>query len=146
MKMKLAFYRAEGNYFDKLIRWWTKSKYSHVEIAYGSEWYSSSYRDNGVRVKTMNTPNPNSWDYVEVDVDEDILEAVFREHKGKGYDWLGILFTQWIPLNIHQKSKCYCSEFCAEVLQLGNTGVSPKELYEILIKEDIITKTKGQSK
>lgn len=132
--VRLAFYKAEGNFFDKLIRWWTNSKYSHVEIVVSTDWYSSSYRDNGVRVKSMKAPNPESWDYVDVEIDLDVLEAVYDEHSGKGYDWLGILFSQWIPLNIHQKSKCYCSEFCAEVLQLPKTGLSPQELFEQVSK------------
>ncbi len=84
----------------------------------------------------MKAPNPDSWDYVDIEIDEYILEAVYDEHQGKGYDWLGIFFSQWIPLNIHQKSKCYCSEFCAEVLQLDKTGVSPQELYEIIYNRE----------
>lgn len=131
MKAQLAFYKAKGTLFDKLVRWRTKSIYSHVEIAIESDWYSSSARDGGVRIKEMTSPNPDNWDYVDIDIDLDILEAVFREHQLKGYDWLGILFTELIPLNIHQKSKTYCSEFCAEVLQLGKTNISPQDLYEI---------------
>ena len=134
MKAKLAFYKGEGRLFDKLVRRWTKSKYSHVEIVVDDNWYSSSYRDDGVRLKIMSSPNPDSWDYIDVEIDMDILEAVFREHNGKGYDWLGIFFSQWIPLNIHQKSKCYCSEFCAEALQFGKTNVSPSELYKLVNK------------
>lgn len=135
MKTELAFYKAEGNYFDKLIRWWTKSKYSHVEIVYGDKWYSSSYRDDGVRVKAMKAPNPDSWDYVEVDVDPDRLEDVYMKHVGKGYDWLGIALSEWLPLGIQNDYKCYCSEFCAEVIGLGKTNISPKRLHEIVTKE-----------
>ena len=136
MKVRLAFYKGEGKLFDKLVRFWTRSKYSHVEIAIGHLWYSASYMDKGVRMKSMPNPNPNSWDYIEVDMDSDIFEAVYREHKGKGYDWLGILFSQFIPLNIHQKSKCYCSEFCAEALPLSRTDISPEGLYRHLKQKE----------
>lgn len=40
--MKLAFYKAKGNWVDLLIRVFTQSEYSHVEIVHNKDWYSSS--------------------------------------------------------------------------------------------------------
>ena len=51
--MKLAFYKAKGDWVDLLIRVFTNSKYSHVEIVHIKDWYSSSPRDGGVRVKQI---------------------------------------------------------------------------------------------
>ena len=32
MKIKIAFYAGEGNYINRIIKWWTKSPYSHAEL------------------------------------------------------------------------------------------------------------------
>ena len=32
MIIKVAFYKAQGDYINKIVRWWTKSKYSHAEL------------------------------------------------------------------------------------------------------------------
>ena len=130
--VKLAFYKGEGGFTDKVVRWWTSSPYSHVEIVVGDEWYSSSPMDGGVRVKTITSPNPGSWDYVDVRVDMDRLLYVFNKHKGKGYDWVGILFSQWLPLGFDSKDKCYCSEFCAEVLWFSDTNIDQQTLYDMV--------------
>lgn len=65
--MKLAFYRAKGNIIDLLVRIWTNSPYSHVEIVTtNKDWYSSSSIDDGVRIKQIQDDG-NSWDFVEVE-------------------------------------------------------------------------------
>ena len=51
--MKLAFYKGKGNWVDLIIRVFTNSPYSHVEIVLNKDWYSSSPRDGGVRVKQI---------------------------------------------------------------------------------------------
>jgi hypothetical protein len=43
MKVKLAFYKAKGNWIDLLIRVFTNSPYSHVEIVLNKDWYSSRF-------------------------------------------------------------------------------------------------------
>ena len=44
MEIKLAFYKGKGNWKNKVIRWWTKSPYSHVELILpdGDTWVSIS--------------------------------------------------------------------------------------------------------
>ena len=32
MNIKIAFYKGQGNWLNKIIRWWTKSPYSHAEL------------------------------------------------------------------------------------------------------------------
>ena len=128
MKTKIAFYKGKGGIFDKIIRWYTKSIYSHCEIILGTLSFSSSCRDNGVRVKYIEY-NDINWDYNTVDIDINKLFLVFNQHNGKGYDYTGILFSHIIPVGIDNKSKVYCSEFCAEVLGI-ETCVTPQELYD----------------
>ena len=112
MKAKLAFYKGKGDITDKLIRWWTKSPYSHVELVVDGWWYSTSPRDLRVRAKRI-VPKKDHWDFVEVEVDEDWLYEVFAKTRGAKYDWLGIFFTQIVDLNIHSKSRYFCVEWCA---------------------------------
>jgi hypothetical protein len=120
MKTRLAFYKAKnGDIFDKLIAWWTRSPYSHCEIVIGNKWYSSSPRDGRVR-KAIIEPNPDSWDYIDVPMntmDEVLVETLFKKYDGAKYDFMGILLSQILPLGMHSKSKWFCSEICAYVLQ-----------------------------
>ena len=32
MKITIAFYKGEGDILNKIVRWWTKSQYSHAEL------------------------------------------------------------------------------------------------------------------
>ena len=117
--MKLAFYKAKGDWVDLLIRVFTNSKYSHVEIVHNKDWYSSSPRDGGVRVKQIQDDG-NSWDFIEVDIDKERLYQKYREYKGRGYDFKAILLSNILPIGWHSKSKMTCSEFVADVLGYGN--------------------------
>lgn len=132
--VKLAFYKGEGDWVDKLIRWWTKSQYSHVEVVVGDTWISSSPRDGGVRSMRMETYNTEHWDIIDypgvstVDVFD-----LFRRTKGNDYDFIGILFSQVLPLGIQSKSKWYCSEWAAK-LKYKNSKLNPQQLYELVSK------------
>lgn len=136
MKAKLAFYKGKGTFVDKLIRIWTKSKYSHVELVYGKDWYSISPRENEVRSKVIE-PKEGHWDFVEVDIDEMLLINTYYKTAYAEYDWWGIIASQIIPLNKHNEDKWFCSEWCAEVLGFENANqFSPQDLYETVTKEN----------
>jgi hypothetical protein len=131
---KIAFHKTKGNQIDIAIRIWTNSPYSHCEIVVNKDWYSSSPRDGGVRVKQIQDDG-NSWDFIEVDVDREWLYQVYREHKGKGYNFKGIFFSNFLGLSFHNKDKMTCSEFVAKMLGLENPQkYSPGNLYEKLNK------------
>ena len=135
MKAKLAFYKGKGNWVDLLIRVFTNSKYSHVEIVINKDWYSSSPRDGGVRVKQI-INDGNSSDFVEVEIDKERLYQKYREYKGRGYDFKGILLSNVLPIGWHSKNKMTCSEFCADVLGYSEPEMySPERLYKILTKK-----------
>lgn len=53
MKVQIAFYKAKGNWIDLATRIWTNSHYSHCEIVSNKDWYSSSPRDGGARIKQI---------------------------------------------------------------------------------------------
>lgn len=128
--MYLAFYKGKGNFYDKLIRWWTNSKYSHVELAANDGWwYTSSPRDGGV-VKRKMGYNSEHWQFVPVRLTKSEVEKFYQETKGSKYDWLGIVFSQVLPLKQHSKQKWFCSEWCGSVLGYANSNqLSPEDLY-----------------
>ena len=132
--IRLAFYKGKGDWVDKVIKWWTKSQYSHVEVVVGNTWISSSPRDGGVRSMRMESYNAEHWDIIDYPgvTSGDVFD-LFRRTKGDDYDFIGILFSQVLPLGIQSKSKWYCSEWAAK-LKYRNNKLNPQELYVLVSK------------
>lgn len=132
MKTYLAFYKGKGLIGDKLIRLWTRSKYSHVELVIDNVWMSSSMRDGGVRSRKGLVAKSDHWDYLEIDCDADFALKMFESKKGHKYDYLGIALTQFMPLNIHDKIKEFCSEIVSLMLKVEDAHrYSPEDLYTL---------------
>lgn len=93
--MILAMYKGEGNFYDKLIRAVTFSKYSHCELVINELCYSSSPRDGGVRVKYINL-HDGKWDLFPINGDDQKAREWFIKNVGKKYDWLGAV-TSVLP-------------------------------------------------
>lgn len=146
MHVTLAFYKGKGNLIDKIIRFWTKSKYSHVEIIINDVWVSSNPKV-GVTVNSLR-PLTNKWDYIDVKVpkNEKYLQTVLKFielQKGKKYDLIGAIFGAGLNIDFEHKDKWFCSELVAAILLLFREkyilqhlkedifNVSPKELYDI---------------
>ncbi|OWW18403.1 hypothetical protein [Noviherbaspirillum denitrificans] len=99
--MLIAFYRGKSRLFNRFVSWWTSGPYSHCEAVFelGSGMtgavlcWSSSYMDGGVRKKVM-TLDPEHWDLLDVPAmsGEDALRW-FADHRGDGYDLVGLLAT-----------------------------------------------------
>ena len=147
--IKIAFYKAKGNWVDKLIRLWTRSIYSHCELVINDEdellWISSSPRDGGVRILQNPSMNPNNWDYITIpntnSTDIQLINKLTASQLGKKYDWLGIFFTQFLPLNIQNPNRWFCSEIVTYLLKESLLSIknkpswySPGELYIELLK------------
>lgn len=133
--MKIAFYKGEGGWTDKLIRLWTGGIYSHCEIIYEDEWYSSSWYDGGVRRKKI-TLKPENWDIYNIKTyinEQDFLEF-FERTNHKKYDLKGIFLSQIIPLKSQDSDKYFCSEWCSIIFKLNNTAINPNKLSEELKK------------
>ena len=130
---RVAFYIAKnGNIIDKLIAWYTNSKYSHVELVCGGDWYSTSPRDLKVRKQQL-IPKEGHWEFIDIDIDLIYLEEFFFLTKGRKYDWLGIFLSQFMPLKIHSERRYFCSEWVASALRIPNSNeYSPQDLYEYL--------------
>lgn len=141
----LALYKGKGTLFNRLIRLWTRSKYSHCEIVLsahneslvvddsGAVWLSASAMDGGVRSKEIEL-NLEHWDLIPVPwADRSRINWVFQKHRGKGYDWLGIFFSQLLASGLHSLRRMFCSEFCAAALGLPNPQrYSPAQLGEVV--------------
>jgi len=116
----VALYKVEAenaDYIDTIISWYSGSKYTHVELILSDGYmYSSSYRDNGVR-KKLHAKDDNSWDYIEVDADEENIVKFFELTNHADYDLKGI-FGFILPI-IDRTNKWFCSEWCANALKVS---------------------------
>ncbi|MBR0573358.1 MULTISPECIES: enoyl-CoA hydratase [Pasteurellaceae] len=143
-KIYLGFYKGKGNFVDRIIRFFTKGKYSHCELIierkniYGGRYhfnekisydcYSSSPRDGGVRLKNINI-NSENWDLVQLEnVTEQQIISYFQQTKGKKYDLWGAI---GVCLGIKdERDKYFCSEWCFNVIFGSDQGwrFSPNQL------------------
>jgi len=118
--MKAAFYKGTrpglAGIYNRLVRWWTRSDFSHVELVLstGRAW-SASFADGGVRNKLIDFDTKN-WILVDLPPElEQAAEAWFRAHRGAKYDLLGNL--QFVLAPVPQlQSRWFCSEAVAAAL------------------------------
>ena len=80
-----------------------------------------------------------------------IILDFYNETKGRGYDWVGMLLSQFLPWRIKTKNKWYCSEWISYALRIScaldwkvlrlyeRKELSPATLYSILVKNKIIS-------
>ncbi|HBY68666.1 MAG TPA: hypothetical protein DEG69_13500 [Flavobacteriaceae bacterium] len=150
MKIRVAFYKGEGDWKNKIIRWWTKSPYSHAELILpdGITWISispllSSKVESRSKIKYIDS----NWDFVDIAVTQqqnDVIKEFYESTKGCGYDWIGMLMSQFLPFNIKRKGRWYCSEWIAYALRIScvidwrlikiydRADLSPSMLYKII--------------
>ena len=130
MSVQLALYKGEGDLFNRLIRWWTGSQYSHCELVVRGNCFSSSVRDGGVRGKPMALP-ADKWDLIELPwADAQQAQAWFNRHAGERYGWLDLLTGQLLGMQRDHRG-VFCSEACAKALGLRNsTRMSPQALLD----------------
>ncbi|EMO9523727.1 hypothetical protein RJ634_006313, partial [Pseudomonas aeruginosa] len=102
----LAAYKGKGKLFNRLIRLWTRSKYSHCELVMpDGRWLSASAMDGGVREKRIEL-DIEHWDLFPVPwANLARIEGLFARHEGKGYDWLGIFLSQLLPVAIDDRER-----------------------------------------
>lgn len=139
--MNLLFYKGtrkenpEATFWDNFICFVTRSRFSHVELATAigvsmHRCWSSSSRDGGVRC--ANIPFSDSW--VEIQV-QDVDPNWFLPHKGKKYDYIGLIGTILKVPYFSSKDKWFCSEILAEALGLPNSWeFTPEKLYQLYSK------------
>jgi len=97
----------------------------------------------------------SEWDFVDIPVNQeqlDIIMEFFEDTEGHGYDWAGMLLSQFLPCKIKHKKRWYCSEWIAYALRIAcvidwriikiydRKDLSPAILYNLVV--DIKNKTK----
>ena len=97
---------------------WTFSRHSHGELCIDGVCYSSSAMDKGVRSKAIDI-HSGRWDlYPLPGVDKAAALAWFEKHKGRRYDWPGIV--SWvIRLVRHHPDRFVCFETIGAMLGLA---------------------------
>lgn len=132
--IQLALYTGSGDWTDASIRIWTRSLYSHCEIVLpDGRWVTSSPREGGV-VSRVLAHDPAEWDFVDLPwVTVAAVEALFEAERGAGYDWIGLLGSQVLPVGVQSRTRWFCSEFCATVIGLEQPQrYSPGSLAEVV--------------
>ena len=152
VEVKVLLYKATAStatLSDKVIAWWTNSKYSHCEIVVdgtniavhpdsieATEYVSGmDYEFDAVDLQLQVTEEQydNFWEYVSTNI------------LGKKYDWLGIGVSQVVKVGVQDDSKWTCSEATSKMLQvLGDSrfwsihpgDMSPGDIAEILLGKD----------
>lgn len=143
--MIVAFYKGPG-FVSRLIKLWTRSKYSHCEILFEDGRHFSA--DTKMPMNTRFSTEPltiKNWDFIVLPVgidDENKIKAFCVDEVGCRYDWTGIFLSQFIHLGYQSKSKWFCSEVCAAALQqIGllpgwkPNRISPGKLFKLLDKK-----------
>lgn len=132
----LAFYKGEGDFLNKVVRLFTRSKYSHCAIVAHSIEYSSTSRMGGVYAQRMVIPyDVKEWDIVPVYIPAQDVVAFYNRTKHCKYDYLGALGLVFTVFK-QKKSRYFCSEWCAECLRLDKPHkYTPDSLYKRLNKQ-----------
>tara|TARA_R110002020_G_scaffold44161_6_gene127605 strand:+ start:10532 stop:11014 length:483 start_codon:yes stop_codon:yes gene_type:complete len=150
MKIKVAFYCGKGTWINRVVRWWTRSRYSHAELVMpdGITWIGiSPFKTSKLCARLGDERNLLNWDLIEIEVTENQLSVInefYESTKGCRYDWIGMILSQVLPYHIKRKGKWYCSEWIAYALRIScvidwklikiydRADLSPAVLYEIL--------------
>lgn len=118
--LQIAFYKGTrpglAGHYNRSVRWWTKSEYSHCELIFSGGWAgSASFMDGGVRLKVIDF-DPKNWDIVDLPAElEPAAFAWFEEHRGQKYDLWGNVHFVLGPVS-DDKRRWSCSESMAAAL------------------------------
>lgn len=143
--MKFAFYKGKGTLVDRLIRWWQRGPYSHVETLLtdqgnGTFECASSVRGQGVRIASVEITN-SDWDIVDFPADATAVRSWFETHAGAGYDWLGIFGFVLRPFG-GEPRRYFCSEAIATALGIDEPfRFDPNALFDCLKASAAVERT-----
>ena len=151
MNVYIGLYKGKGTLINKIVRWWTKSQYSHAELILDDKqtWIGiSPFIKSQVTDRKNVEYNPEKWDFYKIPVTEEQYNAIldfYDINKGATYDWIGMLLSQFLSFRIKQKYKWYCSEWILYALRIScvvdwkiikifdQSDLSPSKLHDILL-------------
>lgn len=122
VKIAFKFKQPKESFANKLICWWTKSKYYHVELVLGDKWISSNPDVGGVTINDLR-PLQNNYEYLElkdVRVTKEQYTRIVQwinSQKDKKYDWLAIYLSMVFPFRWDATDKWFCSEIVTTILK-----------------------------
>jgi hypothetical protein len=125
VEIKIAFYKGKGDFLNGVVRWWTKSVYSHAELVLpdGYTWIGiSPFLKSKVASRRKLLIDYSEWDFITLNVTKeqvDIIMEFFEDTEGQRYDWIGMLLSQFLPCKIKHKKRWYCSEWIAYALRIA---------------------------
>lgn len=122
VKIAFKYRKPKESFANKLICWWTKSQYFHVELIIGSKWISSNPDVGGVTINDLQ-PLKDTYHYLELknvyvttEQHNKIMQWI-NSQSGKKYDWKAIILCCAIPLSWHSRNKWFCSEIVTTILK-----------------------------
>ena len=133
MSVALALYKGKGELANSLIRWKSKSIYSHCELVVDGWMYSSTVRDGGVRCKLAYLPEDH-WDIIQINWTngEEIL-SYYSETKDNPYGWRDLIQSQIFNRPTADDRGDFCSEWCAKALGIPDAQhYDPARLGELV--------------
>jgi len=167
--MKIVFQRPHKNHFiEKLIAWWTHSKYCHVALLFEEPMVLKQYTgDMAPKLFSadINQKPPTGfvyWNnvdkylfdqfYLMKPIDESKVIQQALKYVGAKYDIIGILFNFVIPLRIEEPKEWFCSEICSYLLKRNGYPLSkhhyrysPGSLYKELLQKGLIKPVKNKN-
>lgn len=115
-KIKLRF-AANNTFSSWIVRFLTRSKYSHVDYIFDDGSAYSSLPKTGVNV---NDDKNDITVYCEIDVkSKEKLEWFLLEQKGKPYDWKAIIALPFFR-NWQEDDAWFCSELISAAITYSN--------------------------
>jgi len=115
MTFRACFYKGvhpgPSGIYNRVVRWWTSSPYSHMEIQFTDGLSASaSYMDGGVRFKKINYSTDANWDFIDLPKwMEQYARKYFEDRVGWKYDLLGNLHFVFSPIQ-GSRNRIFCSE------------------------------------
>lgn len=140
--LKVAFYRGPRTFRTWLVKVWTGSIYTHVELVLPSGDCIGISPEEASRVRMARCDFlPDEWSFIEIDVTrEQLLKIVnfFTATHGHRYDWFGMIASHLTPFYVKHDRKWYCSQWIACALTISHVfpfmynKINPGKLYDIL--------------
>ena len=156
MRVFVAFFAGKIDRWDRVVRWWTGSPYTHTEIVLPDtvSWIGiSPFRGGKLSLKKRKSLSPErvgEWKYLAFDCTSAQVERLrdfFGKTRGCSYDWFGMIASQVTPWRVKTPGKWYCSEWCAHALAFAGIidsstiaaierkDLSPGKIWDLLISE-----------
>ena len=82
----------------------------------------SPFLTSKVAARDNSSYKKENWDFIDFTITEGqykIILDFFEETQDCKYDWIGMLFSQFLPFHIKQREKWYCSEWIAYALRIA---------------------------